>query len=204
MLVNPYTADGKKLLATYEGTHIIQESLGVVGATCIDPDNRYRSWTIIALYSPVRGRSISGIRAKLVDSKGFVTFCNQRDLEVLLDVASPGAYCPWLGQEYVEPLAEGWYGLCADDDDLIDDLYDRELEARALGPDGAMLPSGMNFQRRVHDGNRNDFEEEMTLLWDACPETGAGPDTRFETIIRRWKSVERTPTILRGTLWSRL
>lgn len=204
MLVNPYTPEGKRLLATYEGTHIIQEGLGVVGATCIDPSNRFRTWTIHALYSPVRGRIISGIRAKLVDAKGFVTFCNQRDLEVLLDVASPGAYCQWLDQEYVEPLAEGWYGFCADEDDLVDDLYDRELEARALGQPGAMLPYGMSFQRRVHDGYHNDFEEEVMLLGDVFPETGAGPDTRFETVIRRWKSIERTPTIHRSKLWLRL
>lgn len=204
MLVNVYTPEGRELIAPYPGTNLIQDGLGVVGTTVIDPNNRYRYWTIHALYLPTSGRAVGGIRAKLVDQKNFITFCNQRDLEVLLDVVSPGAYCEWLGKEYVDYFSEEWLGLCADEVDLIDDLYDRELEARAMTPVGHVLPPGMSFERRIHAEAGNDYIEEMMLLWDACRETMQGPDPRFDTVINRWTSIERTPHIERSSLWSKL
>lgn len=205
MIVNPYTQEGKQLTQPLGDTHLLQESFGIIGSRITDTHNRYREWTVHSLYSPALGRALGGIRAKLVDQKGFVTFCNQRDLEVLLDIASPGAWCPWLGDDYVEPLSAEWLGLCADEDDLTDDLYDREVEARtAYCQDGSPLPDGLNFQRRVHNGKHNDFVEEMLLLWDACPETGMCPDSRFETVISRWQSVERTPQLERAKLWLRI
>lgn len=203
MLLNPYTPEGRVLTATISDTRILQETFGVVGVDIIDLHNRYRTWTVHALYAPMRGRAIGGIRAKLVDQKGFVTFCNQRDLEVLLDIASPGAYCQWLDSEYAEPDSREWLGFCTDEDDLIDDLFDRELEARSLQPAGTELAAGMGFTRRVHDGLHNDFEEEMTLLWDMCRETGMYPDPRYSTVSSRWSSIVRTRHADRRQLWVR-
>lgn len=205
MIVNPYTPEGQALLAPIPGTHIIEDSLGIVGTTLREPTNIIREWTIRALYTPVRGRSLGGFRAKLEDQKGFITFCNQRDLEVLLDEASPGGYCAWLDAEYEEPGGPDWYGLCVDELDLLDDLYDRELEARAQlpRPDMALAP-GLSFERRIHNGVHNDFIEAMMLRFDLDLETGMGPDPRMATIEQRWVSIERTPPHERKKLWLKL
>lgn len=203
MLVNPYAPESRELLAPIPGTNIINETLGVVGTVVRDPKNLVRAWTIQALYTPVRGRRLGGIRAKLQDQKGFITFCNQRDLEVLLDIASPGGYCVWLDTEYVAHTDSEWFGLCVDEVDLLDDLYDRELEARSTYPDNYVL-TGISFERRVHNGPRNDYIELMHMLWDLDTETGIGPDTRFETLERRWTSVERTSPAERAKLWLRV
>lgn len=203
MLVNTYTTDREQLVCI-PGTHLLENTLGVVGNSFLDPHNQLREWTIQSLYLPVPGRALGGIRAKVIDQKGFISFCNQRDLEVLLERGYPGSYCKWLGQDYLEPGESGWYGLCVDTDDLTDDLYDREMEARAGYPVDYVLPEGLNFERRIHDGRGNDYIESMLLLWDFDPETGEGPDTRFETINRRWQSIERTPGRERDRLWIHL
>lgn len=204
MLVNPFTATGRASLQTVADSNLLCETFGISGETIPDPNNRYRLWTVQALYAPVSWRAVGGVRAKLADQKGFVTFCNQRDLEVLLDIVSPGDYCPWLDKNYVAPDDDEWLGLCSDEQDLIDDLYDREIEARDLFPSGSMLPPGLSLGRRIHDGRNNDFVEEMTLLWDGYRGAGGGPDMRYETVINRWASVERTPQIDRVNLWSRI
>lgn len=203
MLVNPFEMSSG-ILAPIPGTNIIESTLGIVGSTFKDPENAFRQWTIQALYTPVYGRALSGIRAKVIDQKEFISFVNQRDLEVLLELSYPGAYCKWLDQDYVEPGEPGWFGLCVDSQDLTDDLYDREMEARAQYPGDYVLPEGLNFERRVHDGHSNDYIETMLLLWDFDPESGMGPDTRIETVNRRWQSVERTPGRDRDTLWVRI
>lgn len=203
MLVNPYTVD-RSVLAPLPGTNIIENTLGIVGSSFRDPTNVIREWTVQALYTPVYGRALGGIRAKVIDQKDFISFVNQRDLEVLLEIAYPGAYCKWLDQDYVEPGEPGWFGLCVDSGDLTDDLFDREMEVRAQFPEDYVLPEGLNFERRVHDGRGNDFVETMLLLWDFDPETGMGPDTRLETINRRWQSLERTPTRERANLWNHI
>lgn len=200
MLVNPYTVD-RSVLEPLPGTNIIGNTLGIIGTTFKDPGNLFREWMVQALYTPVDGRALGGIRAKVIDQKDFVSFVNQRDLEVLLELGYPGAYCKWLDQDYVEPGEPGWYGLCVDSEDLTDDLFDREMEVRAQFPVDYVLPEGLNFERRIHDGRGNDFIETMLLLWDFDPETGMGPDTRLETINRRWQSLERTPTRERANLW---
>lgn len=204
MIVNPYTPEGQVLLAPIPGTHIVEDSLGIVGSMVRDPSNMIREWTIRALYTPMKMRALGGFRAKLEDQKGFISFCNQRDLEVLLDVASPGGYCVWLDDLYIEPGERGWYGLCVDELDLLDDLYDRELEARAQFPQDVVLQPGLCFERRVHNGVSNDFIEQMMLRWDFDPDTGVGPDTRLATVDRRWVSVERTASSERAKLWLRV
>jgi hypothetical protein len=130
------------------------------------------------------------VRAKLTDGKGFTTFCNQRDLEILLGIGEPGEHCPWTSDDYPEIDSNEWYGLCVDDEDLIDDLHERELRLREHYP--VMLPSNLEIVRRIHDDGA-DAEELYVLLWDMDRMTGLGPDARLETVDNRWVRVERTP-----------
>lgn len=201
MLLNPMRPEGQRRLTCLPGTRILEETFGVVGATVKDPFNILRVWTIECLYAPVRGRAIGGLRARLQDNLGFSTFCNQRDLEVLIDMAKPGTWCPWLDQDYVGINDNGWIGFAIDGDDLSDDLYDRELFLRAGAPPGTVLAHGTELSRRIHDGPRIDYEELLKLNWDADPDTGLGPDNKFATLDNRWLSIERTPGRERGKLW---
>jgi len=201
VIVNPFTLEGKNELAPIPGTHIVESTLGILGSTFYDVHHDDRVWSVYSLYTPVIGRAIGGVRAKVVDNKGFISFCNQRDLEVLLQMATPGSYCEWLDQDYVDTNDRDWVGLAVDDDDLLDDLYDRELEARARYPAGSMLEPGLSFERLIHNGRGNDFAENMLLLNDIDLRTGMGPDLNMATIETRWVSIERTAPRERARLW---
>lgn len=186
MLVNVYT----ETVPVIPGTRLIQPTLGVVGTTFNDPYDKRRTWEIQALYAPIPGRALGGIRAKVIDQKGFITFCNQRDLEVLLGVAKPGDYCIWAAEDYYGPDEEEWYGLCCDDEDLLDDLQEKELFYRSQMP-GGVLFGNVSWERRVHVEKNWDAEECWVFLQDINPETGFYPDVRFETIGSRWARAER-------------
>lgn len=165
-------------------------ALGLVGAFIDDPQRAGRIWQIMNLYAPIERRHLGGIRAKLSDQKGFVTFCNQRDLELLLGLGQPGQPCFWLDRDYPELDSNEFYGLCADYEDLTDDLFEQELTLRNDCP--GVLPYGLEMNRRIHLSSGIDVEELNTMLWDCDPETGWGPDSRLETIHSRWVRVERT------------
>lgn len=186
MLLNPCKAN----LATVPGTRILTDTLGLHGFKYVDPKEPARVWELQYLLAPIRKRALGGVRAKFIDNKGFISFMNQRDLEVLVGLAKPGDECFWAGEEYPEVGSQDWFGLCADDDDLVDDLQDRELRLREQFPE--ILPSNIEIVRRVYTGSQ-DVEELHILLWDADTETGIGPDSRLETIEKRWVRVERRP-----------
>jgi hypothetical protein len=186
VLVNPYAQP----LPLHGGSRMLQLTLGVVGFRLADPAAPNRLWTVQALYAPIPGRRLGGLRAKLTDQSGFVTFCNQRDFEVLLGVAEPGSWCPWAEQNYVEPGDQEWYGLCADSDDLVDDLYERELAMR-IPEQNWMLPPAAEIVRLVHTDAGCDFQDLLILVRDYDPDTGYGPDVRIETIEGRWSRSER-------------
>lgn len=187
MIVNPF--QHQQALVTFAGTRILQADFGLIGACVRDPFEPYRVWRIHSLYAPTGHRAVDGIRAKLVDQKEFVTFINQMDLEVLLGLGKPGSLCRWAGKKYAEPGDTSFYGMFVDDDDLADDLFDRELFQRGLSPTG-ILPANTEIIRRVHREEKVDVEELWLLLWDGDPETGISPDIRFETVERRWSRVE--------------
>ncbi len=189
MLLDPYL--DTQHLATFAGTRLMHETFDLVGAEILDPANSERRWTLKAFFSPVRGRALGGVRAQFSDQKGFTTFCNQRDLEVLIGLAEPGTYCPWARTDYAEPGDRDWYGLCMDEEDLADDLHDRESLFRMQSSTGILL-GDIRFTRRVHMDTSSDFEEYMMLLWDCDPSTGMTPDLRLETVDGRWKRIERT------------
>jgi hypothetical protein len=123
-----------------------------------------------------------------MDTKGFVSFCNQRDLEVLLGIARPGSVCLWADMDYEEVDEPGWYGLCVDDEDLEDDLLERELRLREVYP--GILPNNLQIERRIHNAG-TDLQELHLLISDIDPATGFGPDPRLETVSKRWVRVER-------------
>lgn len=185
MLLNPC----KTKLPVIPGTRILENNLGLAGFQYQDPVSPGRIWTIQYLFAPVMRRALGGIRAKLVDDKGFITFCNQRDLEIILGIAKPGELCYWADQDYPEVGSKEWYGLCVDDEDLKDDLHERELRLREQYP--GLLPNYIELTRRIHDDGADSEELDM-LLWDMDVLTGLGPDTRLETIDSRWVKVDRT------------
>ena len=186
MIINAY----RNPPTAFPGTRLLETTLGIVGVRIPDPANMRRVWEVQSLYLPLRGRAIGGIRTKLSDQKGFVTFCNQRDLEVMLGIGRSGEYCAWADDEYVSPEDERWCGFCCDDDDLMDNLFEREMFLRAQVP-GGVLPSNLDIERRVHLEHNNDFEEVYVLLADMDFDTGMFPDPRFSTVDRRWVRSER-------------
>lgn len=186
MILNPYSE--KPLV--YPGTRLLQSDYGLQGVQLLDMDNPRRIWTVVGLFEPVRGRVLGGIRAKVEDQKGYLSFCNQRDLEVMLGLARGGDRCPWSGGFYVDDTDSEWAGFCCDDDDLLDDLFERELLKRAESQMGILSPP-LDIERRVHIHHGYDVEERYVFLSDVDPETGFYPDTRFEVIERRWRRSER-------------
>lgn len=188
MLVNPLRVN----LPVIPGTRMLEDPLGLAGVYVLDPLEPQRHWWIQWMLAPVKGRALGGIRAKLVDSKGFITFCNQRDLEILLQHAKPDDWCEWTGKNYPTPGEGDWYGLCCDSEDLRDDLFEFECRTRDQNKEWPWLPAGLEYRRRVHYDYAYDMEELYTLLWDVNPDTGQYPDPTFERVQRRWAQVERT------------
>jgi hypothetical protein len=185
MLINPYA----EKLPTYPGTRLVSIELGVIGMEVQDPWRAERQWFVRGVYAPSTKRALGGLRIKLEDNKNFITFCNQRDFEVLTGLGVPGKQCIWAGDEYVGPEDTEWFGLCADESDLLDDLYDREMAQRSEIP--GVLPAGLEIWRRVHISRGLDVLDYFILLADADV-NGLGPDPRIETIEDRWSHVERT------------
>lgn len=135
-------------------------------------------------------RAIGGLRARCVDQKGFSSFLDQMSLEILLGLAIPESTCYWAGQEYPSTDSDEWFGFCMDPDDLVDDLYVRELSLRA---DSLILAPGSEIARRLHLDSGRDVEELFTLVWDGDRTTGQSPDTRMSTLAHRWAKVCRDP-----------
>jgi len=187
MLLNPMQP-----LPLLQGSRLLVEGFGLVGVMLEDPLQFNRIWTIRRLFAPIPGRALQGIRVQVVDEKGFTSFINQQDLELLLELVRPGDWCPWSGHEYpgLNSPEEGWFGVCCDNDDLQDDLYIQELTLRQQY--GEVLPSGIEIKRRVHFDYDREEEELLVLLWDKAPENNYSPDPRMSTLHHRWTTVERT------------
>jgi len=148
-----------------------------------------RVWTIQSFYLPVPQRMLGGIRARVMDQKGFISFVNQRDLEVMMGLGEPDNWCSWLGSNYLNPADRDWCGPCVDSEDLLDDLYERELYLRLQH--GQAPLRDLEIARRVHRDFRADEEELFVLLGDFDRAVGLCPDPRFETILQRWSRAER-------------
>lgn len=186
------------------GGRLLTNTFDLVGAIIPDDNDKRRNWSIQGFYAPIEGRALAGVRAKVRDSKDFTSFINQRDLEVLLGMAEPGDYCKWLGSDYVSPFDREWVGFCMDEEDLRDDLYEREMLFRMHQQDmtgSPYLPTGLELSRRIHrpNGLGTDVEELLYLRLDYDVETGAYPDLRLETVTDRWTSIEKETL-----LWQRV
>lgn len=187
-IVNPSREPDRLLVVP--GTRMLQDSFGLVGCSFEDPMEPERLWIIDSVYAPIPGRALGGIRVRVVDQKGFISFCNQRDLELLLNLVKCGGYCPWTDKAYpyINDEEDGWIGLLVDAHDLADDLFARELVLREQYGWGVLPEVGLT--RLIHRMAGKDVERHDILLWDADPVTGLGPDPSLENIGYRWKRVE--------------
>ena len=183
----------RRLLTTAYG-RMLNESFNLLGVQIPDPHRPERVWTISALYAPIRGRAVGGIRAHVTDQKGFISFINQRDLEVLLGVGVPGTYCKWLGKDYVDPSdRDDWFGFSADQEDLTDDLFAREAEIRFAQHQQTgefYVRPNVEMSRLIHLSVGVDYDEQLIGRgdWD-----GHDYDQRMETLYLRWTRAGRTP-----------
>jgi hypothetical protein len=193
MIVNPF----QKPSSVFEtlGGRMLKETFGLVGCQITDPHNPKRIWTITSIYAPIPNRQIGGIRAYVVDQKGFVSFINQRDLEVLLGLGKPDEYCRWLGKDYVDPHNQSeWVGFMMDEEDLCDDLFSREQELRLIQQEvsgGVLLPSGLEINRSIHLDRGTDCKELLYGLGDQAAYDSGGNSLDINTLGCRWSRVER-------------
>lgn len=178
-------------LEVIPGTRLLSSTCGLIGKAFYDPDDKKRLWTVLNELRPVQ-KYKEHVRLRVVDQYGFISFINEMDYEILYGSAKPGEVHPIYEVEYADvgDTSGGWLGLCADDEDLKDDIHIRELELRQQYGWDIVLPS-MELTRYVHSGSRIDEKRLEMLLWDADPETGLGPDMRLDTVSSRWVLVER-------------
>lgn len=188
MIVNPFTEKGR--LATFRGTRILREDFNLLDHIVKDVRRPYREWTIVGVYSPLTCRAVEGIRVKVVDESGVITFVEQMDLEVLMGLAHKGDMCAWSGKRYLGPGDNAFAGLVCDEDDLLDDLMDTENVIRMSTP---VIPDRATIHRKLHLEFGHEVEETWMMLGDSDKETGMSPDLRMETLERRWKRISRTP-----------
>ena len=191
MIVHPYRERERLQVC---GGRLLVETFSLVGSILGDTVEPLREWTIDGLYSPIWGRTLGGIRARVKDQKGFVSFLNQRDLEFLLGLGVAGRHCAWLGEDYVDPTDRGWVGFCMDDEDLRDDLYARELDMRFHQEEltgSKVLPEGLELDRLLGINGGTDIKELLTMRCDYDPNTGEYPDLRFNAVDLRWMRIER-------------
>jgi len=181
-------------ITTYGGGRAIEDPYGVVGEVF---ELEGRHWTVRQLFLPItRDRTVrSGIRAMVADEWGIVGFVNQRDLELLLGFKRPKEWCHWLGTTYPELDSRDFFGVCADPEDLKDELHLHELELRIQY--GGILPGGIDYTRLVHKEKGVDVQQLFSFMWDADPKTGMSPDPRFETLDSRWVRVQEERLVWR-------
>ena len=179
------------------GTRQLEATFGIQGWRIPDLHDSERQWEVGPSFAPLYGRSLGGLRVQLTDQKGFTTFCNQRDMEVLLGQGRPGQWCRWAEETYAAPGDERWVGLCCDEADVQDILYSNEQLLRDRAPYSPWLyPPGIpvgpiGVELRIHAEAGYDVEEYHVLVLDHDPATGFGPDVRLETMHQRWARSER-------------
>lgn len=197
MIINPY----REPLQTYPDSNLLVDDFGLTNVEIDDTVDTSRVWTIQGVYRPHPGRVLGGLCIRLTDPDGFVSFINQRDLEVLLGLVEVGAQCRWSGRPYPGPGSDDWYGVCCDEYDLQDDLYARELELRFEFKDQQFcMPQGMECERRVHLERGKDVFERFWLMGDVGPD-GISPDMHRSRVAMRWVRIERTSLEKVGGRW---
>lgn len=203
MLLNPFRDPPDRYRIEHSrmlGDGFVLNSLA--GVVLPDRKNPSRAWTLCCFYMPLTDRKgLQGVRAKLVDQKGFTTFCNQRDLELMLGYVKPGMWCTWTDSPYPEFDSPDFYGFCMDFEDGIDDLHGWEMLKRqeywARGYQ--VIPETFDVTRRLHLDTNVDVEQLDQFLYDYNPDTGMSPDYDVLRLSQRWRRVERNSVI-----WARL
>lgn len=179
-----------------------------LGSSFYDREKAGRVWTVIDLYAPLYSRQCPGIRALVSDQKNFLSFIEQRDLEVLLGIGTPGEPCPWLyGTNYPGPDDADWFGLNIDDDEIEELLFANEtmyrqdplyapnglLNSMALAwHDGPFVPD-VTF--RLH-GDGRDWESIYTFNKDSVRDDGTNqgsflPNHSLSNIFERWSRIQK-------------
>lgn len=175
-------------LVTIPGTRVLREDFNLIGHRLNDARVDGGAWIITNVYAPLNGRRPKGIRAKLENPKtGTVTFIEQIYLEVALGLQRAGTYCAWAAMEYPSPGTPTFHAMVCDEDDLTDDLYDREVLLRD-GPEPLEL--GTQMERHIQPEPGLELTEVLVLVSDQRDD-GSSPDLRFTTVERRWRRVEK-------------
>jgi hypothetical protein len=194
MLLNPFKDPPDRFCI--EHSRVLGEGFlpnQFAGTVLKDLQDPTRLWTLACFYMPLRSRALQGVRAKFIDQKGFITFCNQRDLELLLGFAKPGMWCPWTNSPYPELDGPDFYGFFMDYEDCVDDLHGWEMAKRQEYWQRGFqaIPETFSITRHLHLEARVDVEQVDLFLHDYDPVTGLSPDFDVQHISHRWRRVER-------------
>lgn len=168
------------LLETYPGTRLLKTNFSLAGVKVKDPKEN-RVWRIEACYAPLAIRRVRGVRFKVRDDRGFISFIEQLELELLLGVRKAGDYCTWAKCFY--PEVENMYGMCLDAFDLQDDLFDEERLTLATNEE--YVYTGGCIERRIHHEEYNDTYE----WWQYIPD-----NTEIKSAFNahtRWKCITK-------------
>lgn len=181
MIVNPNGS-----LPRFRGSRILRQEFNLIGQKIYDRDSD--PWVIQGVYAPLTARKPSGIRvkAKLLGAKtDIISFVDQYYLEPLIDAirCAEGRLCDWAGRRYLATDDPAFHAFVTDEDDLIDDLFDRELLIRASHP---IIPSGTSLCRYVQLEPGDVVEETWILTQD-----GADSSKSVEGVESRWRRAER-------------
>lgn len=181
MIVNPNNGG----LDVFQGSRILKKDFNLIGHKIYDRDDD--PWVIQGVYCPLTTRKPSGIRvkAKLFNAAvDIFSFVDQFYLEPLIDSAgcAEGRMCDWAGRRYIAKNDAAFHAFVTDEDDLADDLFDRELMIRAAH---RRIPDGTSVCRYAQLEPGEIVEETWHLIHD-------GPDSpSVEGIEERWKRSER-------------
>ena len=177
-------------MPTIGNSRILRDDFGLIGHAVHDQRVDGGKWFIHGVYAPLGSHRPSGIRVKVVHPpSSTVTFIGQIYLEVALGLATPGSLCPWAGIPYPRPGTPTFYALVCDDDDLEDDLYDRELVLRSDATE--ILREGTTITRRYQHEPGSIYRETLILVRDRGG-SGEVPANQLDGVGTRWQRVERS------------
>lgn len=192
MIINPCMDE--RATNVIVGSRMLADPLGLIGVTVMDPPYPRHTWMVTAVFAPIEGRRLGGIRVRVRDTRRDVAgFINQRDLEVMLGLADPGHGCLWMGRSeyYADPSTPAWMGVCMDVSDMQDDMHLREWTIRndlhrTEGSD--IMPVGLETRRRLWLGAGDVRDQVIYVYQDRLDEYGE-PNRDWDRVEERWRHV---------------